>query len=236
MPRIAAAERGRHGARGNRWSERGADGERFPLHVNVLIFIAIVIKRPGSLCPARGRDFGSAWRWRRLSCRVMGAPMGVLFPRALKNGYFWMLYWITADFWETALGFRLNLSSFSRDLLQRERHRSTAPAQALWIWLFSSTPSGFWPQGVTGLPWVLVVPTTGPQAHSQTGAGVRDHQPGDSGDTAPPSMARGKIHPGLSQCPAAPSFSRKKKPRLSESCSARCSPRWAADLGCFSLF
>lgn len=101
MPRIAAAER----RAGNRRSRRGADGERFRLYVNVIIFIAIIIKRPVSLCPARGRDFGSTLRvrGRRLSRGAMGAPVGAPLPGALNNEDRLMLYWITADFWEAAL-------------------------------------------------------------------------------------------------------------------------------------
>lgn len=110
-----------------------------------------------------------------------------------------MLYWITADFWEGALGFKgsrrlhfLGICSGGRDagalhLPKLSEFGSSPPALLV-----------FGPRGVTGLFWVQVVPTVGPQGHSQVGAGVGDHQPGDRRDTAPPCVARGKIDPGLS--------------------------------------
>lgn len=210
MPRIAAAER----RAGNRRSRRGADGERFRLYVNVIVFIAIIIKRPVSLCPARGRDFGSTLRvrGRRLSRGAMGAPVGAPLPGALNNEDRLMLYWITADFWEAALVLKAgDIFIFLGSAPEGEMQERCAHLNSE----FGSSPPPllvFGPRGVTGLFWVQVVPTMGPQGHSQVGAGVGDHQPGDSRDTAPPCVAGGKIHPGLSRCPAAPSFSRKKCP------------------------
>lgn len=131
--------------------------------------------------------------------------MGASFPMALENHWFSMLRWVTADFWEAALGFK-DSTSFSQGLLWRERRRSAVPAQALWIWLFTSTPGRCLAPGVLrGCPGCGLSPPWVPRDTARWVLGL--------GTAATPRcVAGGKMHPGVSQCPGAPPSSRKTSP------------------------
>lgn len=75
------------------------DGERFPLRLDVIIFIAVITKQPISPWPVQGRDGVAEGEREEADPWGDGCTHGCLLPQSIKNDQLLMLSWITAGFW-----------------------------------------------------------------------------------------------------------------------------------------